>query len=519
MKEKRKVILINPNLVLLKSDVFTTGVVYMPFGLAYLAANVRAEGYGCSVIDAFGEKPNQIWVEDDLVYRGLTSTEVIDYFPDEELPLAIIIYACNLTWHQSTLSLIKEIKSRYPSVPLGVIENTQAVTAYSLENIQGEFYEAGANFVIMGEPEERCLKVLENFSTGASYEKLLEHDGIGYFSEGKSYYTKVKEKIVDLDSLPFPAWDLFPLKNYWDLKYSHGPLSSKKYLPILTSRGCPYPCRFCVIPETNDLEWRHRSAKNIVDELEHWRNTLGVTEFHIEDVNPTVNDKQTRRICKEIIDRKVNIHWKVSSGTKVETIKNEETIQLMAQAGCKYISISPESGSQRVMKLLKKPFDLEHAVKMIAAMNRFGIKSQACFVLGFPGEEDPDRELTRKMVYDLVRAGVSEIALFVVTPVPGSDIYENFEGYDNYSQLNFSPTWRQDYEHLNKFRVKLYREFLFWKVCSRPLEIFKQVLNFVFRRFETKMEMVPFRAFHMMIKIKVFEFQRKFSNSTFQTKS
>jgi len=110
--------------------------------------------------------------------------------------------------------------------------------------------------------------------------------------------------------------------------------------------------------------------------------------------------------------------------------------------------------------------------------------------------------LTRKMVFDLAKAGVSEIALFIVTPVPGSDIFEELSGYTDYSQLNFSPTWRQDYNKINQFRMKLYAEFLWWKLRFHPLSILKQPLNFLFRKFNTKMEMTPYRALHTMLMLK-----------------
>ncbi|SVE36224.1 uncharacterized protein METZ01_LOCUS489078, partial [marine metagenome] len=130
------------------------------------------------------------------------------------------------------------------------------------------------------------------------------------------------------------------------------------------------------------------------------------------------------------------------------------------------------------------------------------IFAQACFVLGFPGEEDKDRTLTRKMVFDLAKAGVSEIALFIVTPVPGSDIHKEFSGYTDYSQLNFSPSWRRDYYRLNKFRVKLYAEFLWWKLRFHPLSILKQPFNFLLRNFNTKMEMTPYRVLLTVLMLK-----------------
>jgi radical SAM superfamily enzyme YgiQ (UPF0313 family) len=238
----------------------------------------------------------------------------------------------------------------------------------------------------------------------------------------------------------------------------------------------------------------------VADEMAHWKCKWGVTEFHLEDLNPTIQDKRTRAICQALIDRKLNITWKIVAGTKVESIKDETTIDLMAKAGCRYISISPETGSERILELIDKPFKIDHAATLIRRMNSVGIASQACFVLGFPGESDGDRRKTKELVKKLARDGVDEIALFIISPVPGSKIFEQFKGYKSLSELNFTPTWRKDYTKLNRFRLRLYIDFLMWKVRHHPRKIIRQVLNFARRRFETKMEMVPYKALVLLLR-------------------
>ena len=218
-------------------------------------------------------------------------------------------------------------------------------------------------------------------------------------------------------------------------------------MPILTSRGCPYPCKFCIVPELNNRKWRYRTAKNIVDEIEYFKNNYSVNEFHVEDLNPTVNDKRTREICNEIINRKLKIHWKICAGTKIESIKNEETIDLMQKSGCRYISISPESGSKNVMKSINKPFNLKHANRIIKRMNDKNIFSQACFVLGYIDETKKDLIETRKLIFNLTKNGVDEIAIFIITPIPGSEIFDSFDGYKSLSELTFSPLWRKDFKN------------------------------------------------------------------------
>lgn len=482
--------LINPNLVVQKNDPFTTGIVYMPVSLAYLASSLRGAGYSTKVIDAYAAAPRQSRKNGEFLFFGLNEKQVLAELPNDLT--AIFVYAINLTNHLSTIGIVKALKDANSSVPVIVVENTQAVTAYALSEVADEFYAAGADYVLTGEAEQRALKLLTVLEQGANEGSLRNIDGLG----SNFFYNHPRGFLMDkdLDDLPLPAWDLFPLENYWALHFAHGPLSANRYLPLLTSRGCPYPCGFCVVPATNGQKWRPRSAKKVVDEIEHFVKELGVYEFHIEDLDPTISDPRIRQMCEEIISRNLKITWKIAAGTKVETMRDEKTIDLMAKAGCRYISISPETGSPHLLKLMRKPFNLEHAVRIVKRMNQVDIRSQACFVLGYPGETDEDLQMTWDLVRDLTRVGVDEIALFIITPVPGSSIHDQFAGYKNLSELNFSPTWRPDYEKLSRFRLRLYGHFLWWKLRYHPLKLLRQPFNFLLRRFETKMEMVPYRA-------------------------
>ena len=483
------VVLINPNLVVQRNDPFTTGIVYIPIALAYLAASLRQAGHAVEVVDAYAQAPRQSRREGEFTFFGLTEEQVVQNLPREVE--AIFVYAINLTNHLSTLAIVKAINQARPEVPIVVFENTQAVTAYALSQIAAEFYAAGGNFILTGEPEQRALAFLNALEEDGG-SNLRKIDGLG----SPSFYNPPAGFLAEseLNALPVPAWELLPLDNYWSLHFAHGPLSSSKYLPLMTSRGCPYPCGFCVVPATNSQKWRPRSAGNVVDEIEHFYHALGVGEFHIEDLDPTISDERIRQICDEILRRELKITWKIAAGTKVETMRNEETIDLMSQAGCRYISISPETGSPRLLKMMRKPFNLEHAVRLVKRMNQVGIRSQACFVLGYPGETPEDLQMTWDLVRELTRVGVDEVALFIITPVPGSSIYEQLAGYTSLSELNFSPTWRKDYVQLAKFRLHLYAHFLWWKLRYHPFKLLAQPFYFLRRRFQTKMEMVPYRA-------------------------
>jgi len=262
---------------------------------------------------------------------------------------------------------------------------------------------------------------------------------------------------------------------------------------LLTSRGCTLPCKFCIVPETNNQKWRPRSAKNVFEEIKHWHCKYDVTEFHIEDLNPTINKNRMIELSQLILDNHLKITWKFAAGTKIETL-DKDAIDIMARAGCSYVSLSPESGSQKVLQAMKKPFNHKHGIEMVKHMNKLGITTQACFVLGFPGETDEDLKLTKNYAKELAKAGVDEIAMFIMTPIPGSETMGQVKGYTQLEQLTFSPSWRQDYKKLNKFRWNTYVHYLFWKAKYHPIKLLQQPISVITRRFKTKMEMTAYRA-------------------------
>ncbi len=461
----------------------------MPITLAYVAANLEKEKINFKLIDSFGEKPVVTKKDNNFLYFGKTDNEIINDIYDLKAQNIIIgIFANQLLNHNSIIQIIKKIKKKFLNCKIVILENTQAVTAYSLRKTKTEFLSLGVDYLIVGEPEINFVNLIKLIKE-KNFEAIKNLKGV----ISKEFENSELELIENIDDLPFPAWHLFNLNNYWKMNYAHGPLSKSKYLPLLTSRGCPYPCKFCVVPFTNNRRWRARTSENIISELNFLKENYGVDEFHFEDLNFTVNDKRTKDFCKKLIDSKLDITWKLVAGTKVESIRDEDTIKLMAESGCKYISISPESGSKEVMKLIEKPFNLDHAIKMVNLMNKYKIKSQACFVLGFPGEKNIDLRDTRKMIFQLTKNGIDEIALFIISPVPGSAIYTELKGYTNLSELNFSPTWRKDYNKLFYYRLFFYSYFLIFKSIFYPNKIIRQVINFFTKNFETKMEMVPFK--------------------------
>jgi anaerobic magnesium-protoporphyrin IX monomethyl ester cyclase len=486
--------LINPNIVSQKDDFSGSGIPYLPIGLASLAACLREQGHVVHVIDAFGLAPDRIRSTRTHVIQGIAADEAVARIPAET---EVIGFFAHLTvTHHALLNIIRTAKARFPALPLLVLENVNIVNSYSLRQVHPDFFALGVDHVVLGYLERRTGRLLDAIRAGNAAPEL---DGVISRARGDQFSPPDDAgQNADLDSLPFPAWDLFPLENYWALGYAHAPLTTRRYLALLTSRGCPFNCGFCIAPEVSGRRWQARSAENVADEIQAMMRRFGVKEFHIEDVNPTLDRGRMLRLSKILIERKLGVIWKLAQGTKLESL-DEETIAAMANAGCRYVSFSPESGSPRVLGLMGKPVDLTHALQVARWLKRQAMYSQTCFVVGYPGETAADRKLTARLVRRLARIGVDEVALFIITPMPGSRIFRPMGNAErSFEDLTFTPKWRRDYRRLAAYRKAVYLEYFLLKLLFHPWRTLGYAWSLVTGRFETKVEMTIYRKLKVL---------------------
>lgn len=463
-----------------------TGIPFMPFILAYLAAALETAGRRVRVVDGLGSAPRRTFRSAGKRVRGLTPAEIVTAVGPGSRH--VFLFARAVADHELIVEIARALRARRPNAVLIVVENSQAVTSFSLRFSCDQLF-PHVDFAIVGECEESAVRLLDALDAGGSLEipgVIRSGDGPGGWAWGTGRGIE-----VDMDRLGPPRWDLFPLTGYWHLGVGHGPVGGR-YLAVLGSRGCPYPCTFCVVPDMSGRRWRGKAPVALADELEELSARHGVKEFHFEDLNSTVDRRRMQVFSQELARRQLGLTWKLVSGIKIETV-DEETLRVMAASGCRYVSFSPESGSPRVLRAMKKGFDHDKAIHLTRVMARLGVHTQACFVLGYPGETEEDRRLTERFVRELVAAGLSEIALFVFTPIPGSEAFGLLDGYQSWSQLSFSPSWRADWEGLARFRRSLYVKFAAWKLRWQPAAVLRHALGLARRRFDTKMEMVAWR--------------------------
>jgi anaerobic magnesium-protoporphyrin IX monomethyl ester cyclase len=490
-----KLTLISPRLAIQKGDSLGSGVPYWPIELATLAAYSREQGDEVSLIDLFGSNPRKLSDVGDYYLQG----ESIDsYFASDALRQGetFILYAISYMSHQELLSIVAQLKLTFSHIPVAILENSQAVTAYSLQRVASDYFDVGADMLICGEPYfnwDAIKRTLAGQNMDPIPKNLITRES-----------SVVPERMtVKGMHYPIPAWDLINLRGYWSIPYSHGP-KTPKFLPILTSRGCPYPCDFCVVPETNNSRWRGNEPEQVVDEILTLRDRFDIYDFQVEDLNPTVQHQRWERICELLVERKANVRFYFVSGTKAETLHIDK-ISLFAKAGCRYISISPESGSKELMHVIGKKFNHEHGIELISACRANGIRTQACLLVGHPDETEKDFEASNGYLSRMVKAGLDEVAVFVVAPFAGSQLHakSNISLTDKIALISFSPKGRVNYKALEHRRKTLIRTFFVQKLkCG--FDLWSMGMRAILGIPETKMENLPRRIVFIYWQILMF---------------
>jgi radical SAM superfamily enzyme YgiQ (UPF0313 family) len=246
---------------------------------------------------------------------------------------------------------------------------------------------------------------------------LSEVKGIAYKDANAAVRrTAPRPLIEDLDSLPFPARDLFPLDLYFPPPTKR--MSDKKAGNMITSRGCPYRCTYCMAT----VMWRHRvrfrGVANVVDEIEECGRRFGLGEFNFHDELFTVNRQRTLDFCAEVLRRKLDIAWVCMC--RVDYL-DMEVLRAMRRAGCLKIMFGFESGSQMILDTMKKKVALDKAQEAVRMVNKAGIRSAGNFMLGNLGETDA----TIRQTIDLAkRLNCDTMAFFIASPYPGTEFYD-----------------------------------------------------------------------------------------------
>jgi len=289
-------------------------------------------------------------------------------------------------------------------------------------------------------------------------QQLHDVEGITY-RDGESVHVNENRPLIqDLDSLPFPARHIVKSNSYREAVFT-----GQRCTTIVSSRGCPYQCIFCLWPRTMyGRKFRKRSSRNVVDEVQNVVDEYGVDEIYFDDDCLTLDRNRLIKICKEIVRRNIDVKWMCQA--RVDNV-NQEILEAMKKAGCHYIKYGVESGSQEMLDAMKKGITLEQIRKAFKATRKVGIKTQAFFLLGLPWET-PE---TVKKTIGLAKEIKPDSAQFaVVIPHPGTELYDlclekgwlKYESWEDFDcRRALIETENLSIKDAEKYRIKAYREF------------------------------------------------------------
>lgn len=404
-KRKEKIMLMTPRYTLSGKDVRRC---VTPIGLTYLASFLEKDDYQVRILDIANEGHHNLEKNGDSVIYGLSDEEVtkkVDEFNPDFVGVSSI-FSTQAKNAEHLLNLIKNINKDIITLAGG------SHITYALE----EMLELNSlDYAISGEGELPTSQLLKVLNEGGDISQI---GGVSFKKEGKKIINSNLQFVPDLDNLPFPAWDLLNMENYFETNLPQNPYpKGKRVAQIMTSRGCPAKCIFCTTTNFWGNRYRKRSAQNVIEEVRLLKKKYNIDEIQFTDDNFTLNKKRTAEILDGIKD--FNLHWCSPQGVAAWAL-DEDLIEKMKDSGCYQLTFAVESGNQDVLSnIIKKPLNLKKIKPLVKKAQGLGIKVHAFCVCGFPGETLEQMQET----YDFVKdSEFDSSSFFVASPLVGSEL-------------------------------------------------------------------------------------------------
>ena len=384
-----------------------------PLGLAYIAAAVKEAGFRYRVIDGTGEALDAVSPypdRGDFMVQGLSLDELVRRIPPES---EVIGLACMFsTLWPLTNRLALRIRERFPRA-LMVLggEHGTAVPDHVLNN-------SPFDVVVLGEGEETFVALLRARAAG---QPLRQVGGIAFRDGGQVVKTGLSVRKKDVDAIPLPDWDSFPIEEYVARHQING-INLGRSMPILGTRGCPFQCTFCSNPAMWTQRWIARDPKLLADEMELYRKKYRATNFDFQDLTAIVKRQWIVDFCRELIRRGLAVTWQMPSGTRAEVF-DEEVADLLYRSGCRALAFAPESGSPEILKIVKKQVHLDKLLVSMRAAVRRGLKLSCFIVIGFPDDTPATLRQTLRLIRKMALLGVHDVAVSKFVPYPGSELF------------------------------------------------------------------------------------------------
>jgi anaerobic magnesium-protoporphyrin IX monomethyl ester cyclase len=421
---------------------------YPPLGLLYVAAGLKAWTKAqVEILDAVALHLDQ---------KGVAE-RVRNFQPD-----VVGIQAMTFTLVDA-IQTVQTAKSVCPNTHICL--GGPHVNLYPKETLSIK----GVDSLVLGEGERAFADLVNTLEAGGDISAVA---GVAVMRDGKLVTKGARPLETNLDDLPQPSRDLIDNSIYWSVLAKSNPITT-----AMTSRGCPMKCIFCDRPHLGK-SFRFRSAKSVVDEMEDCVKH-GIKEIFLYDDTFTIRRDRVFEIRDEIKQRKLDVHWDVRA--RANTL-DAEVIKAMKEAGVTRAHIGVESGSPRILKIIKKGITVEQAHEAFDLCRKYGVTSLSYFMFGNPTETLEDINMTM----DFIRKCQADFAhIAITTPFPGTELYrmglaqglfkrDYWLDFAKNPDENFEPpAWTENFtqEQLEELRQQAYKVFY-----GRPGRLIRQLV-------------------------------------------
>jgi radical SAM superfamily enzyme YgiQ (UPF0313 family) len=259
-----------------------------------------------------------------------------------------------------------------------------------------------ADYVVRGEGEETIVELVEHLEYGTPLDDIR---GLSFRKNSAVVHTPDRPLVQDLDSAPIPD---FSVVHAWEKRTT---------IPIATSRGCPFGCKFCSVIGMFGRQYRFKSIDRVMDEIRQAA-SKNTHIFFIDD-NFAANKERTKTLLRRIIDEGIPLEW--SAQVRTDVARDDELLSLMSHAGCFMVFVGFESINPRTLSLFNKRQNVKDIVECIEKLRKASIRIHGMFVFG--GDADDIRTIrsTQKFARHL---NINSVQFMMLTPLPGTSVFD-----------------------------------------------------------------------------------------------
>ena len=390
--------LVNLNMLFMRYGEEIERELHVPLGPLYLTRALEDAGFDVDFRD----------------YQTCPSDDPFDmdvFLSFLDNPAPVIGLSCMANLLPFTILAMKALRERYP-------DRTLVLGGVGSKSVEDKVLTRfpWIDVVARGESERTGPELLAALGNGGDLSAVR---GVSYRSNGAISHNPDRDRIDELDGIPFPAWDKIDLPQY----AGYG---------MMTSRGCPYPCTFCSVAPIWNLESYARSPKNIVEEMKVLNAEAGVDLFLFQDEFFVSGRKQVMEFCRELGRSGLDVKWKAFGRVN---LTDEEMMRAMADSGCLELRFGIESGSDKILERIKKGFTAAETLELVPKAVEIFPRCDAFYVWGFPFETVDD---FHQSLFQMVsfRAMGARILPSLLSLLPQTEIYRE---YADKAELEFCP--------------------------------------------------------------------------------